>query len=159
MKFGQQWYNAGKNVANKAIDVGAAHIAKASAVVGEKGAYTAAKDYLKSAGIEQTAKRWVNEGVSGKVVDTVGGLVRFNENGQLGLSGTGKLAFGGMATLAIGFNTWNAIDEKDMGTTDGTVMRATPSIRSYLQNPQQAPGGADGSLVFALHNNRRGGYL
>ncbi len=150
----------GKSYIEKNISRG---IDKVAAIAGDAAEIGYAETAKKHAGglwngAKRMGDRWVNHGVSGKVIDATGGLITF-ENGNLGFSKTGKPIVIGLGALAIGYNTQSAVDERDMGTTDGTIMRATPSIRGYLQNPQQAPGGADGSLVFALHNNRRGGYL
>ena len=151
----------GKNIGESVLNKGISKFTNIAKDVQSAGYSAAAQKH--AGGLMTKAndfgERWINQGTSGKIVDKTIGLIDVKENGTIGFSGSGKALLFGVGTLAIGFNTWNAIDDRDMGTTDGTVMRATPSIRSYLQNPQQAPGGADGSLVFAMHNNRHRGYL
>ena len=148
-----------KNFASTNANKAVSKVVQVADDVSTKGVKTAVTNNINTRKWKNYADNFVNEGFSGSMIDAAGGMVEFTDDALLKFSTKGKIAVGGLGAIALGTNTWNAIDQRDMGTTDGTVMRATPSIRRYLQNPQQAPGGADGSLVFALHNNRRGGYL
>ena len=115
-------------------------------------------------GVFASTKR-LNELLANKIVDKgedfFSGMIRLSDkNGEtsISLSKKGKA----MATVAaIGGFANNAINERynnDLGTTDGKLYTPTPTYGDYLGQSRHN-GGADGSLVFALDKNKRGGYL
>lgn len=94
-------------------------------------------------------------------------MMKYNKEGMpVDISKFGKLTLAGLTVAATANNAMNEETNLRIGPTDGKIYTNTPGYQNYLQmkpqrniNPLEAPGGADGSLVFALHNTRNGGYL
>ena len=112
--------------------------------------------------IASKSERWAESAIDSRHGKFLQSLVKYDAEGiPNGLSGRGTfLLFGASAAATLS----RAADEDtrlSMGTTDGIIRGPAPGIKRYLEKPgrAQAPAGADGSLVFALHNSRNGGYL
>lgn len=68
---------------------------------------------------------------------------------RIKLSNLGKVTVGAMVGIGAIKDSYNALEKSRIGSHDGMVRKAAPSMPSYANN-----GGATGDLVFALHNLR-----
>lgn len=74
--------------------------------------------------------------------------------GKMRLTGMGKVAVFGLGSVGAASTISDNNEARSMGQLDSTPTSATPDFgRSYVKSFANN-GGADGSLVFALHNNR-----
>jgi hypothetical protein len=92
--------------------------------------------------------------------------LKYDKDGTpIGTSWLGNTIFGGIAGTVALARGYEENSKLNMGTSDGKIYGNTPGYQNYLQmkpqrhNPLHAPAGADGNLVFALHNTRNGGFL
>ena len=90
---------------------------------------------------------------SGELKTKLGGL-KFNKKGMAALVGVGA--------LGSAFEAKDSMDARMMGKISPGVVTNTPTVDSrpwreqYRQGTYLNNGGADGSLVFAMHQNRHG---
>ncbi len=100
-----------------------------------------------------------NKGLD-KVSDAVlpHGWIKYDSEGlPSGFTGVGKTVLWGATGVASAAAAFDQRNQNNLGTMAGMVT-ATPTYDSYLKGGG-APGGADGSLVFALDRTKNGGYL
>lgn len=111
-------------------------------------------------------KAFENGGTVDQILGMLGSIVKEDESKMFGygFNGKGKLLIAGIGAAGMASAAKGERDRRDMGVSNG-IRYATPSIRPYL-NQQQGHGGmgdisagATGDLVFAMHNQRNGGYL
>lgn len=90
-------------------------------------------------------------------------MIKTDANGlPSSLSLRGKAIFGSAAAMNVIVNNYEAAQRDNLGSVDGKIYTNTPDYNVYNQrrsSPLSAPGGADGSLVFALDKTKNGGYL
>ncbi len=99
--------------------------------------------------------------VAGKVLTSPSKIIKYDENGMpkgLNKKGYGvALASTAVSSLAAAYNE---NERKHIGPTDGRIVSPTPDYSVYRNGAtMSAPGGADGSLVFALDKTKNGGFL
>lgn len=96
------------------------------------------------------------------VVSFFAGLTeRKDPNGSIfnrKFSKSGKTVGFGIAAWGFGSSMVAERNLRDMGSSDGRIYNATPSMAQYQQAPDISAG-ASGDLVFALNNCRSTGFL
>ena len=116
--------------------------------------------------IEKIGLRTTAEGHVYDVIDAIAGLTekRTPDGSMLDrkLSRSGKMVGLGIGVYGTASSAINQQNMNDIGTSDGKIYAANPSIKSYMQKPAPPPdlsAGATGDLVFALNDNRQTGFL
>ena len=111
--------------------------------------------------LNELGVRTIGNAGAGLAERFVGGITKPVEEGNnwiRKLTPLGRAAVVG--GIGVGFmnGAVDARQQNDLGTSTGRIETATPSTAEYLQRGV-GTAGADGSLVFALDKNKRGGYL
>jgi hypothetical protein len=110
----------------------------------------------------------VGQGINNKINNLAEGVItspakilKYDEDGiPNGISkiGYGVITASTLVSSAAGI--YNENERKHIGPTDGRIVTATPDYSVYRKGAtMSAPGGADGSLVFALDKTKNGGFL
>ena len=92
-------------------------------------------------------------------------LLEYDKDGfPVAMSKKGKYAVLGLSGALAANNAYDENTRQQMGSTDGQIYSNTPNYQAYTKmkpqrNPFDTPGGADGSLVFALDKTKHGGFL
>ena len=96
-----------------------------------------------------------------KVLQAPGKIIRYDESGfPIGLNKKGKAVLIGATAVGSAASAYNENERKHLGTIDSKIVSPTPDYSVYRNGSTlSAPGGADGSLVFALDKTKNGGFL
>lgn len=141
----------------RAIKDAASGVAGASV----KAVKMAGKGYSKI--VDNKAVDWASaklDKIGSKAMDHAN-IISYTEDGiPKGFNKKGLTLIAGSTALASAVNMANEDERVHLGTTDGKIRTATPDYSVYRQGSTlSAPGGADGSLVFALDKTKNGGFL
>lgn len=88
-------------------------------------------------------------------------MVKYDKDGlPSGFNVKGKTAVAAIAGVGVGYHAIAEEEHQRLGSTDGKIYGPTPDYSVYKNGQTlSAPGGADGSLVFALDKTKNGGFL
>ena len=96
-----------------------------------------------------------------KVLTSPSRIIKYDEDGiPKGLNGLGYSVIGLSTAASVVTSAYNENERKHIGTIDSRIVSPTPDYSVYRKGAtMSAPGGADGSLVFALDKTKNGGFL